>query len=161
MIYVLDAISACNFCPKKKTIAIRCMSSENGRACERVAYGELDSKKYVDILPLIFDDILPYMERSSISRDRDLVAFKKEQAREIGNFLEKYWGEFEDIMVHCNGGASRSPAVGAAIGNHFNLDYNPEILERQEGGPNRHVYTMLLNSLEDRFPDRVISMVRL
>ncbi len=160
MIHVLDATGAREFIPSKKTIAIRCMSSENGRVFEKVAYGELDSRRYISILPLIFDDILPCMEKSAIDKDRDLIAFKEEQAREIGNFLEKYWGEFEDIMVHCNGGASRSPAVGAAIGDHFNLEYNPRILWRQENGPNSHVYTTLLNSLIYQFPDGKITRIR-
>ncbi|MEI7718967.1 MAG: hypothetical protein WCI72_03800 [archaeon] len=159
MIHVFDATSAREFNPVTRTIAIRCMSSENGRVYERVKYGELDSRKYVAILPLTFDDILPCMEKSAIGGDRDLIAFKEEQAREIGDFLGAYWGEFEDIMVHCNGGASRSPAVGAAIGDYFKLEYDPRILEIQENGPNSHVYSTLLNSLVYQFPDGKISRI--
>jgi predicted protein tyrosine phosphatase len=159
MIHVFDVTSAREFNPITRTIAIRCMSSTIARTWEREEYGELDPKKYVGILPLIIDDIVPAMIGRDGEAYKGYSMFNEEHAKDIGDFLEKHWGNFEDIMIHCYAGASRSTAVGRAIGDHFQIPYNPEILERQEMGPNGHIHVTLLGYLRKRFPEGKITRI--
>jgi hypothetical protein len=153
MIHVLDVVSAKNFIPDKKTIVIRCMSSKRCRAWESESYGTLNKELYVGLLSLVFDDLTPM----TVSKDREtygkFVLFGKKHSNNICRFLDRQKGNFEDIMVHCYAGLSRSTAVGAAIGGYFSLEYNPEILERHSSGINSHVYNTLLQSFMDKFPE--------
>jgi predicted protein tyrosine phosphatase len=92
----------------------------------------------------VFDDVNP-------NSDRDLerfLLFDREKAREIGRFVMKNFGSFGDVAVHCDAGISRSCAVGAALGDYFNLEYDREILARSERGINRFVYDLLMEELE-------------
>jgi len=153
MIHVLDVVRAKNFIPDKKTIAIRCMSSKHFKAWESESYGTLNPELYSGILSLVFDNLTP----EAISKDRRaykrFTLFGKKQANNICRFLDRHKGNFEDIMVHCYGGKDRSPAVGAVIGDYFNLEYNLGILERDFAGINSHVYNTLLQSFMDKFPE--------
>jgi len=120
------------------------MSSKHCKDWESESYGKFNKDLYVKVLSLVFDDLSP----DAISRDRQtyerFVLFGKKQSNNISRFLTKHKGNFEDIMVHCYAGKSRSPAVAAAIGDYLGLEYNSEILERQANGINYHVYNTLL-----------------
>ena len=144
MIYVFDKNSVqFRWSPARETIGIRCLSSRRVRDEYGIEYKDLlfyDS--YIAILPLVFDDV-----RNPQSDEKDVVVFSRFHARKIKRFVEKHRGRFKDVMVHCDAGASRSCATGAALGDHYGFEYEREIWSRHEDGPNMHVYETLVNVL--------------
>jgi predicted protein tyrosine phosphatase len=64
----------------------------------------------VGILRLAFDDVLDGAERG-----RDITAFNVFHAGQILDFWNSVKDDIETLVVHCNGGQCRSPAVAAAI----------------------------------------------
>ena len=92
----------------------------------------LDEANRVGLLRLNFDDITePGTPRS----------FTPALAAEILDFVAGVWGQIEVLLIHCDVGLSRSPAVAAALsriyygddGAWFELDF-----------PNRLVYDLLV-----------------
>lgn len=152
MIYILDTFSARGFQNSKKTIAIRCMDSRIASNIKQKGHA-LDSSCYTEVLPLVFDDVNLVGTLLSFGR---YTGFTKRQANKIGDFLEQHYGSFEDIAVHCYAGIERSFAVGKALGDHFNLEYQLNVFGRPKGNINQRVYNTLSRSLKKRFPDRVL-----
>lgn len=126
--------------PVKPTIAIRCLSSKLAARAQHIRYDELFlEKEYVGVLPVVFDDLREYMKGH--------ILFNEDHARKIRDFVEKHMGKFEEVMVHCDAGASRSPAVASALGNHYGWHYDDGILMRCERGRNQLVYDILTRVL--------------
>ena len=69
------------------------------------------------------------------------------QAKSIWAFVEKIWNDVEVLMIHCNAGISRSPAVAKAI----SAKYQPEFAEYfdQLYSPNK----LVLEKLNKEAPD--------
>jgi predicted protein tyrosine phosphatase len=71
------------------------------------------------------------------------------QARDVKDFVSQYaWAEFypiEEIIVHCDAGHSRSPAVAAALSVWLNGD--DRLVRKYYTRPNAYVYRTLLNVL--------------
>lgn len=69
------------------------------------------------------------------------------QALQILEFVDTVWNKIETLLIHCEAGISRSPAIAAAIS---------RIKLGHEGGyfrthvPNRYVYNTLLKVNENR-----------
>ncbi len=63
------------------------------------------------------------------------------QATQIVRFVNQHRTEVGTIVVHCEQGMSRSPAVAAALCRALGEDDQPFWQEYQ---PNRHVYRLLL-----------------
>lgn len=76
-------------------------------------------------------------------------AFKEEHARKILDFVQEVWDKIEVLMVHCEEGNSRGPAVAAAISRiRFGADrtyFLPHMF-----WPNRLVYRVLLETARKR-----------
>ena len=70
----------------------------------------------------------------------------KETAEEIANFAKEWWNKVDQIVVHCDGGVSRSAGVAAAILKYFTGD-DSEIFDNPNYYPNMLVYRMVLNAL--------------
>ena len=87
------------------------------------------SAQFVAVLRLHFDDITERYEQSDI-------LFAADHARAITEFLDK-WPDPERVMVHCNMGVSRSPAV--ALGLCDARGWATAALERSHPGWNRLV----------------------
>lgn len=71
--------------------------------------------------------------------------FSADHAREIWTFVSEHQPSIERIIVHCDAGKSRSPAVAAALAKRLNGD-DAEFF----GGrytPNMRVYRLLLGAL--------------
>jgi predicted protein tyrosine phosphatase len=62
----------------------------------------------VGLLALEFDDC-------DGPEDGKVVYFNEYHAKAIWTFVEAVWGRAEALLIHCNLGSSRSPAVAAAI----------------------------------------------
>jgi predicted protein tyrosine phosphatase len=89
------------------------------------------------VLRLVFADLEP---RAVDASSRALL-FDEEHARRIWTFVLAHRSAIERIVVHCDAGRSRSPAVAAALALAFGEDH--ETFFRQYT-PNRHVYETLL-----------------
>lgn len=69
--------------------------------------------------------------------------FSEGHAAQIWSFVTAHAGAIERIIVHCDAGLSRSPAVAAAIAKALGED-DSEFFRRYR--PNAHVYRMLLEN---------------
>ncbi len=157
MIYALDRFSVERVIPRNESLAIRCMSSAPVRAQRNIEYGQLDEKLYVGILPLVFDDIIPEDKELNPGSYDDYILFTEDHASRITDFLKRNKDKFQDIVVSCDYGNSRSCGVGVAIGDHFGSEYSPDLLERDL---NLHVYSVLLNQLGRDFPELATTKIR-
>jgi predicted protein tyrosine phosphatase len=70
------------------------------------------------------------------------VLFSRAQAEEIWAFVRAHLTGLERIVVHCDAGVSRSPAVAAALSRVLTGDDAEFFAGRYE--PNERVYRMLL-----------------
>jgi predicted protein tyrosine phosphatase len=94
-----------------------------------------------DILRLEFDDVDRPIEGMNVS------LFNKEHANKILDFFEKWENKVAWMIVHCDAGLSRSPAVAAAltrVQHRFDYDFWKRYL------PNSRVYSILLNTHFER-----------
>ena len=99
------------------------------------------------VLHLAFDDAEP---TDGFRLPPGVRLMTRGQAEEVWRFVEQHRGEVGAFVVHCHQGASRSPAVAAALaarlgvdGRAFWTDYSP----------NRHVYNLLRDTMPPRPPD--------
>lgn len=70
----------------------------------------------------------------------EIVLMSHEQAEEIRTFIEAHRSQVGTVVLHCEAGMSRSPAVAAALCRAFGDD---DHLYWQEYQPNRHVYRLV------------------
>ena len=66
-----------------------------------------EQNKIIDILYLSFDDIT--------YEDDPRFAMTEEDGEQVAKFINKYYDRTDTIIVHCDGGVSRSAGVCAAI----------------------------------------------
>jgi len=71
--------------------------------------------------------------------------FSLDQARQIWAFVERHQGDVQRILVHCDMGISRSPAVAAALALVLNGN-GDEFLLSDQYVPNTLVYRLLLET---------------
>ena len=90
--------------------------------------------KCLGVLTLCFSDCT-----SNAPKRSDIKPFTRRHAQKIRRFVESHKGA-KGIIVHCEAGRSRSPAVAAALAecfgqdsSHFFYNYNP----------NQHVYEIM------------------
>jgi|SRR5580658_7258178 predicted protein tyrosine phosphatase len=71
--------------------------------------------------------------------------FSLDQARQIWTFVERHQGDVQRLLVHCDMGISRSPAVAAALALILNGN-GDEFLLADQYVPNTLVYRLLLET---------------
>jgi predicted protein tyrosine phosphatase len=103
-------------------------------------FAVLSDVNRVDLLQLSFWDIAN-PESSDISDLRRKNCFKAEQAKKILEFLKLNESKIETLLVHCEAGVSRSPAVAAAISK---ILWNEDEMYFKKYLPNGFVYKMIL-----------------
>ena len=121
--------------------------------CEPGDWPKINKCQQVDLLQIAFADLdKPLDKEESVdytdshkSHKLDPILFSPEHAKQIWDFVEKNWDNVDLIMVHCLAGASRSPAVAAAIALK---KYGNDNLYFQLYCPNRLVYRTLLTAAE-------------
>ena len=94
------------------------------------------------VLQLAFHDAEP---TGSPTLDRQLTMMSDDQAREIWRFVDRHKDAVGTVVVHCEGGISRSPAVAAALCARLGGD---EAHFFQAFQPNGHVYRLVRNAAE-------------
>jgi predicted protein tyrosine phosphatase len=70
--------------------------------------------------------------------------FSREHAAATWSFVLQHRATIERVIVHCDAGVSRSPAVGAALGRVLNGDDAEFFAGRYR--PNMRVYQMMLDA---------------
>lgn len=107
---------------------------------------------YVDCLFLYFDDIEP---DTIPGKPQMPFAFSESDAKQIINFLKRHLNnkDFEDVIVHCQAGVSRSHAVALFVAKYFAKDEDLyQKLLHQEGkvfGGNHYVYNKLVKTFNE------------
>lgn len=91
----------------------------------------------LDVLYLQFHDAVP---DERIPLPEKVVLMTEEHAKQIWDFVLRYRDRAGTIVVHCEQGMSRSPAVAAAIALYLG-ENDSRLLE--EYHPNEYVYDLL------------------
>lgn len=92
------------------------------------------------VLYLCFDDAEPV---AGLQPKSPVQLMSPGQAAQIWAFVDKHRGQTGAILVHCEAGMSRSPAVAAAICRAMGQDDRTYFQTYQ---PNLHVYRTLLEA---------------
>ena len=95
-----------------------------------------------EVLYLAFNDVEP---SSLLEPSPEIKNITPEQADEICNFVHRHKADVGAIVVHCEQGMSRSPAVAAAISDALGLD--PKRFW-QLHTPNEYVYHTVSDAFE-------------
>jgi predicted protein tyrosine phosphatase len=90
------------------------------------------------VLYLAFHDADPASDMA-LPNDKSLMTI--EHANQIWQFVQKWLGKIDAVVVHCEQGISRSPAVAAALCKHYGGD---ETYFFRQYRPNRFVYELML-----------------
>lgn len=133
---ILGLIEAVTYQPTNPTYAIRISSKELV-----VLKTALQQSNLYTIVEYFFDDDDPTfwgkVSDDSITID-EIIA-----GNILSDFEEKGLDK-DTLLVHCLGGKNRSPAVGIALNEIYNLGHNTEELKKQFPEANWYVYEMLL-----------------
>ena len=98
-----------------------------------------------DILFLSFDDIEIIDTKQT---KKGLIT--KSQAKEIVYFIEKWKNSIDKIIVHCDGGISRSAGVMAAIQRYL-INDDSKIFNVKNKRPNITCYLSIIKAFEEEF----------
>jgi len=95
-----------------------------------------------DVLYVAFRDAEPSPSAMVSAEAGPMTAAHAEAIRD---FVRRHQGSVGAIVVHCEQGMSRSPAVAAAVSQSLGLDYRRFF---QMYAPNRHVYDLVMDAFE-------------
>lgn len=108
-----------------------------------------------DVLNLCFDDVL----------NGDSHCFTKVQAKEIHDFVMRTLEQGKDLIVHCNGGVSRSAGCVAAISlglvkkGILVAPTSEEIWTNSRYFPNEFVFKLIANEFSANISDEEINVL--
>lgn len=153
-IEIFDAIYAAKWHrPKEPSIMIRLFSSKSyledcmHYSFEKV-YPDLDYERdYLKVLKYEFDDydLEEWEDIDEIKKDpllKKIILFDEEKAKKIIKDFSECRKDASSLIVHCLMGERRSPAVGMALNEIFEL--GAEIDEMKYPRFNRYVYRTML-----------------
>lgn len=105
-------------------------------------FPELSSDNRLGLLRLQFWDISNPSQRQLEAEDPKL--FSRDQAKQVIDFVNQHWDSIDTLLVHCEAGLSRSPAIAAAI---ISIKYGEGADEEwfYKFNPNYHVYQSIIN----------------
>lgn len=112
---------------------------------KQAEFGNDSNRK--DILRLVFHDVdkaPPGIKWGEENLKFDLVLFSAAMAKAIVAFVKKYEDNVDMVLVHCEGGICRSPAVVAAF---EKVNKGSDEWVFQSSNPNRLVYRKMLAAL--------------
>lgn len=92
-----------------------------------------------DVLYLAFHDAEP---AANMKLADGIVLMTERQAREVWDFVRRHEGSVGAIVVHCEQGMSRSPAVAAALCQNYGGDHRHFFRDHQ---PNMFVYRLMMS----------------
>lgn len=117
------------------------------------------SNQYMDILSLKFDDVTEEMLARMEEKDKvDIKLFDSEDAMVILDFFKKQ-KVIDHLVIHCEGGISRSAAVGYALCKYHNRLKECEKIWN-DYIPNHHIVNKILSlfsseKVEQKIPDNI------
>ncbi len=97
----------------------------------------------VGVLRLAFADLIP----SGVDASTRSLLFTPAQAEQIWSFVDRHRANVERIVVHCDAGHSRSPAIAAALARAFGLEHENYFRQYE---PNQHVYDTMVAARAER-----------
>ncbi len=135
---IMNLFDAMDYVPTNSTYAIRIESPPNS---------EFHTKPFALRYPLQKSDLYTIVEYYFDDRTPDFgsgkLFDKKIAQRLLADFKELGLSK-ETLLVHCSRGKNRSPAVGIALNEIFNLGHDTKDLKQRYREANRHVYDVLL-----------------
>ena len=132
--------------PTKPTILISIQDGEKQELPFKQRTNHITRSRYVDTLFLYFDDIDPETIHGNPTMP---FAFSDSDAKQIISFLDRHYNnnDFEELIIHCQAGVSRSHAIALFAAKYYAKDENLyKTLLEQEGkvyGGNRYVFDKL------------------
>lgn len=99
---------------------------------------EIHEDNRVGLLRVSFGDVLDTTNPEWFEKYGEPIT--DETAQEIWEFVDKYWNEIDLLMIHCQAGASRSPAVAAAIAKRYEGSDSKYFRVGSGFSPNKTVY---------------------
>jgi predicted protein tyrosine phosphatase len=104
---------------------------------EEGEWPDISGANRVDLLQLAFADAT-YPDPAGV-----LVLFSEQDAHRVLDFVKTVWNRIDLLMVHCEAGISRSPAIAAAVSRVYLGDDGPFTLHHLYE-PNPLVYRTVL-----------------
>lgn len=149
----LSKRAASKYRPERPTLLISIQGGDRQELPYKQCTNHITRNRYVDCLFLYFDDVEP----DAIPGQPTMpFAFSDADAKAIINFLRRHYQarDFEDIIVHCQAGVSRSHAVALFIAKYFAKDdaeYSRLLgQENKVYGGNHYIYNKLIDNLEHK-----------
>jgi predicted protein tyrosine phosphatase len=99
-------------------------------------------------LELAFHDTEPI---GGMKPPPELTLMTEDQAGQIVQFVLQHHHNVNALLIHCEQGMSRSPAIAAAIARTLDLDSHAFETEYQ---PNQHVKALVLDAFQNEFARR-------
>lgn len=111
------------------------------------SWPEYNEKNNKGVLRLAFHDADPNNPHNPhIATDDQL--FSEKRANQIIDFVAEIKDEIDMLVVHCEAGVSRSPAIAAVLAKiHFGDD---KAFFKAPFTPNMHVYRVMLDTAHER-----------
>ena len=109
---------------------------------EEDSWPKISEANRVGLLQLAFADI-------ATAEGDEARAFNEDHAQRILDFVQQVWDRIDVLMVHCEEGNSRGPAVAAAISRVY-LGEDKVYFMPYTYWPNRLVYRILLETANKR-----------
>ena len=98
--------------------------------------------QYVHTAKYIFTDVTPHNARFL----KGSVLFDDDLAEKVIREFAQYKEGCEALLVHCLQGKNRSPAIGIALNEIFDLGHDTHSLLKQYNKLNKHVYETMLKA---------------
>lgn len=120
-------------------------------------FPKLNKCQQVGLLQLCFHDIDEldrWADSPAYEAEAVPVMFTYQMAQQVWCFVEQHRGKIETLLVHCEAGVSRSPAIAGAIAECLEGSREPHFRGKQ---PNMRVYNKLLVCWENNRRARVAS----
>lgn len=135
-ILVLNRYTAEDICAKAeaKHIVISIYSTDGTPAIIK------PNKNRLSLLYTAFDDV---EEKEILYGNYVCTPITENQAKKIWEFVKEYKDKVSLIIVHCDGGICRSPAVAQAIGEYLSIEENLLFFNKEIFIPNKKVYQIM------------------
>ncbi len=101
------------------------------------------------VLELRFHDAEP---TTGFQLPLDIKPMTEDHAKQIAAFVLQHHKHINALVIHCEAGMSRSPAVGAAIAQALNLDTTPYDRDFQPNAYVRELTAKAFDSLKNVMP---------
>ena len=136
---ILSLRDAIQYVPENKTYAIRICSE---RTVDHLHSLEM-SDKWVGSNWYTFDDVWPGIPGGLGPQE---VVFSGKKANKIITDFRENFSNIETLLVHCHFGRNRSPAVGIALNDIFDLGYNTNQLKKEFPEYREFVYNTMIET---------------